>query len=148
MVDSSRTPIGTSAARKGSRKIRLPTAIGQPPHQTKDLSELAFNPVVEIDRRIAVAPVQDVQALIRARGMIIQQDEYVRNGRHARASESRVFYSKVAFSIIAGAGGAGLIGFGFVLPGFFLLGSCAAVYVPDFVKGYFDQSKPEYRDDR
>ena len=93
-----------------------------------------FDAKSELDRRIATAPIHDLSALVQARGALIQQDEWQREGAHIRRGRMGVFYSKIAFSVAAAVGGTTLIVAGFGLPGFFLLGGAAAVYVPEYVK--------------
>jgi hypothetical protein len=87
----------------------------------------------EFDRRIAAAPANELPSLIRARGEIIQQNEWQLNGAHQRRGQMGLFYAKIGFSAAAAIGGAGLIVSGFLLPGYFLLGGAVFVFVPDYV---------------
>lgn len=138
MDDSERVEPGRM---RHKRKLNLPGASNLPVLSNSNglPTSAAADARCEIDKRIATAPVADLPALIQARGAIIEQDEYQREGTHLRRGQMGVFYSKIGFSIVAVAGGAGLIATGFAIPGFFLLGSAAAIYVPDYVKNVVDK---------
>lgn len=97
----------------------------------------------QLDQRIGVAPVKDLPALVRARGAIIQQDEWRKEVAHGRWAQTALFYAKVVFSIMAGIAGVTLTVLGFTLTGLFLLGGMATIYVPDYVKQALDKFKSD-----
>lgn len=124
---------------KPPRKINLPLPRGSGGQLAAPTGGATPDPVpidarAELDRRIATAPIQELPALIRARGAVIRQDEWRMEGAHIRQGRTGVFYAKIGFSVAAAIGGGALVVAGFGLPGFFLIGGAAAVYVPDYVK--------------
>lgn len=113
----------------------LPVPAGKP------AQTLPFGAFVELDRRIASAPVNEIYTLVQVRGELGVQDERRRDGEHRRRGQMSAFYSRICFSIAAAIGGSALIVAEFVLPGFFLLGGAAAVHVPEYVKHAINRLK-------
>ncbi len=144
MAGSDDSDVGSpTLARSGvEMPLRGPAANLPVPAVDKSLVNASIDARSELDRRIAAAPIAELPALLQARGAIIEQDEYLKEGAHVRHGQKGVFYSKIGFSIAAAVGGTTLIVAGFGLPGFFLLGGAAAVYVPEYVKNAISQFKP------
>ena len=98
-------------------------------------------PVDVISQRIAdpkTSP-HEVVFLTRIRRELIEQDQYILDREHVRASENRQFWAKLSFSGVAVATGAGLIAAGLSLEGFVIIGIGLHWLAPDFVKSVYNR---------
>lgn len=89
-----------------------------------------------IDAKIASAKPSELPDLIRARGILLEQDEAVKQGQHIRWGQKANFFAKVGFAVGAVAGGAFLMSTGLYVAGFFLVGGGTFIFVPDYVRDH------------